>query len=152
MTVLRANLGLCPQDYDLHINFPGGAPIDGPSAGVSIITAIYSAITRIKVRNDIAMTGEVSIHGTVKPVGGVPAKIEAAQLAGVKKVLIPKDNWQDMFAEFKGIEIEPVVQIEDVIAAALLWEEGDAAVRVGTKQGELLSAAGVYPTQGAQKL
>lgn len=152
MTVLRANLGLCPQDYDLHINFPGGAPIDGPSAGVSIITAIYSAITRIKVRNDIAMTGEVSIHGTVKPVGGVPAKIEAAQLAGVKKVLIPKDNWQDMFAEFKGIEIEPVVQIEDVIAASLLWEEGDAAVRVGTKQGELLSAAGVYPTQGAQKL
>ena len=119
LTVLRANLGVRPQDYDIHINFPGGVPIDGPSAGVSIITAIYSAITKRKVSHEVAMTGEVSIHGKVRPVGGVVAKIEAAQLAGVKKVLIPKDNWQDLFADVKDIEILPVATIEEVIAAAL---------------------------------
>lgn len=119
LTVLRANLGVRPQDYDIHINFPGGVPIDGPSAGVSIITAIYSAITKRKVSHEVAMTGEVSIHGKVRPVGGVVAKIEAAQLAAVKKVLIPKDNWQDLFADVKDIEILPVATIEEVIAAAL---------------------------------
>lgn len=148
ITVLRANLGLRPQDYDIHINFPGGAPIDGPSAGVSIITAIYSAITRTKVRNDIAMTGEVSIHGTVKPIGGVVAKIEAAQLAGVKKVFIPKDNWQDMFAEIKDMEIQPVSRIEEVITASLLWEDGEAALKPRYQQDELLSAAAAFPAQG----
>lgn len=140
LTVLRANLGLQPQDYDIHINFPGGVPVDGPSAGVSIITAIYSAITKRKVCHEVAMTGEVSIHGQVRPVGGVVAKIEAAQLAGVKKVLIPKDNWQDLFAECKELEIQPVSTIEEVIAAALV-SENDVGKKLIPPEAELLSAA-----------
>lgn len=140
LTVLRANLGLQPQDYDIHINFPGGVPVDGPSAGVSIITAIYSAITKRKVCHEVAMTGEVSIHGQVRPVGGVVAKIEAAQLAGVKKVLIPKDNWQDLFAECKELEIQPVSTIEEVIAAALV-SENDVGKQLIPPEAELLSAA-----------
>ena len=140
LTVLRANLGLRPHDYDIHINFPGGVPIDGPSAGVSIITAIYSAITKQTVSHEVAMTGEVSIHGEVRPVGGVVAKIEAAVLAGVKKVLIPKDNWQDLFAEFKCIEIQPVSTIEEVIRAALTPENG-LGRNLPPPEAELLSAA-----------
>ncbi len=71
-----------PDDFDIHVNFPGGVPIDGPSAGVTMVTAIYSAITEQPVDNELAMTGEVSIRGLVKPVGGIVAKLEAARLAG----------------------------------------------------------------------
>jgi len=146
LTVLRANFGLRPQDYDIHVNFPGGVPIDGPSAGVSIVTAIYSAITKLKVRHDVAMTGEVSIHGKVKPVGGVVAKIEAARLAGVKKVLIPKDNWQDIFADMQELTIQPVADIEEVIAEALVTETAPRTSIIVREERELLSAAPVFHT------
>jgi len=146
LTVLRANFGLRPQDYDIHVNFPGGVPIDGPSAGVSIVTAIYSAITKLKVRHDVAMTGEVSIHGKVKPVGGVVAKIEAARLAGVKKVLIPKDNWQDIFADMQELTIQPVADIEEVIAEALVTETAPRTSITVREERELLSAAPVFHT------
>ncbi|MEX2105130.1 MAG: S16 family serine protease, partial [Bacilli bacterium] len=101
-------------DYDLHINFPGGTPIDGPSAGVTMATAIYSAIKQIHVDHRIAMTGEVSIHGKIKPIGGVVAKIEAARQAGVKKVIIPKENWQSAFDNITDMTIIPVERITDV--------------------------------------
>ncbi|NLY10775.1 MAG: ATP-dependent protease LonB [Firmicutes bacterium] len=127
ITVLKSNLNLRPQDYDIHINFPGGIPIDGPSAGVTMVTAIYSAITRRKVRNDVAMTGEVSIHGGVKPVGGIVAKVEAARLAGVKKVLIPRDNWQEVFAD-EVMVVEGVSRIEEVIKNAIIPAEVPAEV------------------------
>jgi len=120
LTVLKSNLGLRPQDFDIHVNFPGGIPIDGPSAGVTMVTAIYSAITKIPVRNDVAMTGEVSIHGLVKPIGGIVAKIEAARLAGVKKVFIPKENWQEMFKDIADIEVVSVSKIEDIIQETLI--------------------------------
>ncbi len=120
MTVLKANFGLSTRDYDIHINFPGGVPVDGPSAGVSIATAVYSALKQVPVDNLLAMTGEISVHGRVKPVGGVMAKVEAARNAGITKVLIPQDNWLDIFTSFPGIEVIPVKDIQEVLDLALI--------------------------------
>ena len=150
LTVLKSNLGLRPQDYDVHVNFPGGIPIDGPSAGVTMVTAIYSAVTKTMVRNDIAMTGEVSIHGTVKPVGGVVAKVEAAKLAGVKRIFIPKDNYQDIFRSEEVMEIVPITHINEVIEGALILE----SEQIGRKSDnsvdtELLSATSTPIPSGA---
>lgn len=113
ITALKTFFNIDCNDYDIHLNFPGGIPVDGPSAGTAIATAIYSAVMNIPVRNDIAMTGEISIRGIIKPVGGVAAKIEAAKTAGIKKVFIPKDNWQDLFSE-TGIEVIPVSHIKEL--------------------------------------
>ncbi|HAW70720.1 MAG TPA: ATP-dependent protease LonB, partial [Firmicutes bacterium] len=77
--------------------------------------AIYSAISGVPVEHRICMTGEVSIRGFVKPIGGVVAKIEAARLAGASKVIIPRENWQDLFAEIKDLEIVTVDRIEEVV-------------------------------------
>ncbi|UUZ84381.1 ATP-dependent protease LonB [Paenibacillus sp. P26] len=118
LTVLR-RLGMDPYQYDLHINFPGGIPIDGPSAGVSMAVAITSAIKRIAVDNHLAMTGEIGIHGKVKPVGGVIAKVEAAFQAGATKVIIPKENWQEIFAGLNGLQVIPVDSVEEVLHHAL---------------------------------
>ncbi|WP_339059966.1 ATP-dependent protease LonB [Tepidibacillus marianensis] len=122
LTVLHHRTDINPYDYDIHINFPGGTPIDGPSAGVTMATAIYSAIKEIPVDSKLAMTGEVSIYGKVKPIGGVIAKIEAAKEAGVKKVIIPKDNWQQSFQDYPGIKIIKVENIEEVFQIALVNE------------------------------
>jgi Lon-like ATP-dependent protease len=118
LTVLR-RMGLNPHDYDLHINFPGGIPIDGPSAGLAMAVAIASAIRGIPVDNKIAMTGEVGIHGKVKPVGGVIAKVEAALQAGATKVLIPKKNWQEMYVDWKGIEVVAIDTVEEALDICL---------------------------------
>lgn len=118
LTVLE-RLGLQPFDYDLHINFPGGVPVDGPSAGVTIAVATYSAIRGIPIDNFVALTGEVSIHGKIKPVGGVVAKVEAAKQAGVKRVLIPQENWQSIFEVFEGIEVIPIVTVQEAINLAV---------------------------------
>ncbi|MCM3746738.1 ATP-dependent protease LonB [Paenibacillus pasadenensis] len=115
ITMLRRT-GLRPQDYDLHINFPGGTPIDGPSAGVAMATAITSAIRGIPVDHTIAMTGEVGIHGNVKPVGGVLAKVEAAFQAGALTVYIPKDNWQAIFADLNGLKVIAVDRVEEIFS------------------------------------
>jgi Lon-like ATP-dependent protease len=113
LTVLRRN-GFHPEHFDLHINFPGGTPVDGPSAGVAMAVAIASAMTKQPVDNKLAMTGEVSIHGGVKPVGGVIAKVEAAFQSGVETVLIPKENWQAIFGGLEGVQVIPVDRMEDV--------------------------------------
>ncbi len=114
LTVLNRFMGIDPKEYDIHLNFPGGIPIDGPSAGIAIAMAVYSAVMNIPVRNDIAMTGELSIRGRVKPVGGVAAKVEAAKLAGINKVLVPRENLQESFTDI-GIEVIPVDDIAQVI-------------------------------------
>ncbi|MDQ7093862.1 ATP-dependent protease LonB [Desulfosporosinus sp. PR] len=119
LTVLRRQLGIQPANYDLHVNFPGGVPLDGPSAGIAIATATISAILQKKVDNYLAMTGELSIRGRVKPIGGVAAKIEAAKQAGCKRVLIPKENWQERFAELEGIKVIPVEELTQVLELSM---------------------------------
>ncbi|OUM98736.1 MAG: hypothetical protein BAA04_10110 [Firmicutes bacterium ZCTH02-B6] len=152
LTVLRKYLGVRPDDYDIHVNFPGGVPVDGPSAGATMVTAIYSAITGIPVDNRVAMTGEVSIRGFVKPVGGIVAKIEAARLAGATRVIIPKDNWQATFAGLsaQGLEVLAAERIEEVIAAAILrprtqQPETPAAGEVETLPEAVAAAAAGAP-------
>jgi ATP-dependent Lon protease len=113
ITVLRA-MGVPADRYDIHINFPGGIPIDGPSAGIAIATGIYSAIYQIPVDCTVAMTGEISIHGYVKPVGGIFPKVKAAKQAGAKKVIVPLENMQSILREIDGIEIIPVQRLEEV--------------------------------------
>jgi len=116
LTVLRRQLRIEPRHYDIHVNFPGGIPIDGPSAGVAMATAVYSAIKKRKVDNTAAMTGELSIRGKVMPVGGVVAKVEAAIQAGCKKIFIPRENWQERFAHMeKGVEVIAVDYLEEVL-------------------------------------
>jgi Lon-like ATP-dependent protease len=117
LTVLR-RIGLKPENYDLHINFPGGTPIDGPSAGIAMATAIASAIKGEPVDNKLAMTGEVGIHGNIKPVGGVLAKVEAAFQAGAERVVVPRENWQAIFADLKGLKVIPADHIEEVFQVA----------------------------------
>ncbi len=123
ITVIRRFMDVDPREYDIHVNFPGGIPLDGPSAGISIATAIYSAITGIPVDNKVAMTGEISILGKVKSVGGIVAKVEAAKLAGAKKVFIPQDNWQELFGSYRDIEIIPVKDFRKVITESLVTSE-----------------------------
>ncbi len=120
LTVLQARYGLKLRDYNIHLNFPGGVPVDGPSAGVSIATAIYSAYKGVPVDHLLAMTGEVSVHGKVKPVGGVVSKIEAARKAGIKRAIIPEDNWLNIFTSFTDIEIIPVNDLQQVFDKALI--------------------------------
>ncbi len=119
MTVLKS-MGLPADAYHLHINFPGGVPVDGPSAGVAIATGIYSAIKGSAVSNKVAMTGEISIHGFVKPVGGVFAKVTAARDAGAEIALIPEENNEEMLKVIKGIKVVPVKHLSEVFDHAFV--------------------------------
>lgn len=119
ITVLANRFKMDLHSYDIHVNFPGGGPVDGPSAGVTMAVAIYSAVKGIPVDNKVAMTGELSIRGLVRPVGGVSAKIYAAEQAGVRRVLIPKDNWQEIYQGL-SIQVIPIESIEEALDAALI--------------------------------
>jgi ATP-dependent Lon protease len=121
ITVLRS-MGVPADQYDIHVNFPGGVPVDGPSAGIAMALGIYSAIYRIPVKHTVAVTGEISIHGLVKPVGGVTAKVKGAKLAGATIAIIPYDNQQAMLSEIEGIEVIPVKQLKEVLDLALMKE------------------------------
>ena len=114
LTILHKKFGIHAESYDIHINFPGGIPVDGPSAGISIFCAIYSAIFKKEISSKVAMTGEISIRGSVLPVGGVCSKIEAAQKAGATKVYIPKDNYQGFF-DGGTIEICSIKNVDEIL-------------------------------------
>lgn len=112
------------KESDLHIHVPSGAvPKDGPSAGITLVTALSSLLTGRCVNTKLAMTGEISLRGGVMPIGGLPEKLMAAQRAGVQKVLIPWDNREDLedvADEVKQeLQIIPVKSIEEVLEIAL---------------------------------
>jgi len=117
LTVLQRRFGVNIKDYNIHVNFPNSAPVDGPSAGIAILCAIYSAISGIPIDNSLAMTGEVSIKGNICGVGGVPEKVDAAAFAGAKKVIIPKDNWQKQLQDFetKVIAVQSVAEVMEFV-------------------------------------
>lgn len=115
------------EKHDIHIHIPEGAvPKDGPSAGITMATAMISAITSRKVRADVAMTGEITLRGRVLPIGGLKEKLLAAKTAGVKTVLVPEKNMRDVSeiaAEItKGLEIIPVTYMDEVLKIALVQE------------------------------
>ena len=113
------------QENDIHVHIPEGAvPKDGPSAGITMATAMLSAITDKKVRADLAMTGEITLRGRVLPIGGLKEKLLAAKNAGIRTVLVPRENKKDvdeLSSEItKGLEIIPVSQMEEVLKIALV--------------------------------
>jgi Lon-like ATP-dependent protease len=122
ITVIEKVFNIDCNEYDIHVNFPGGAPVDGPSAGISMACAIYSAIKGLPVDNKVAMTGEISLHGLVKPIGGVNAKISAGKKAGATRIIIPRENWQDSFLTLENVEVIAVDNISEVIDLAILKE------------------------------
>jgi ATP-dependent Lon protease len=130
----RATMLGLPKDFyskiDIHIHVPEGAiPKDGPSAGITMATAITSALTGIPVDRNIAMTGEITLRGRVFPIGGLKEKILAAHRGGITKVIIPKDNEKDIeeipASVRKGIEIVTADHVDQVLREALIIPSKD---------------------------
>lgn len=120
--VLRKITGKNMNDYDLHVNIVGGGNVDGPSAGIAMLLAIISAIEEIPLRQDIAVTGEVSIQGKIKPVGSIREKLHAAEQVGLKEVLIPVDNTNDICHQ-SGIKITPVTTVVEALNKVLVSDK-----------------------------
>ena len=146
--------GIIPPIFDkkdFHIHVPEGAtPKDGPSAGVGMVTSIVSAITEIPVNRNVAMTGEITLRGLVLPIGGLKEKLLAAHRAGIKKVLIPRENKKDLVEVPKTIlssmEIIPVKNVDEVLKVALTktlkrveWVEVDQIAEKNKRKKEELS-------------
>jgi len=142
LTVLAKECCIDRSKHDIHVNFPGGVPIDGPSAGVTVATAIYSAMHNIPIDNTVAMTGEISIRGLVKPVGGVSAKVTAAKQAGARRVIIPKENWQAIYQDME-IEVIPVETLQEVLKHAMVKSGAVIRQDVPAAMPEVLAAAGL---------
>ena len=144
LTILSNIFDIDCKKYDIHVNIPGGSLVDGPSAGIAIATAIYSAIKGMKVNNKVAMTGEVGLLGGVKPIGGVRAKIIGAKKAGASKVIIPKENWSEGLLEIGGIEICPVENIREVFNIAFI----NLTISLEEDELNILSASGESKEKG----
>ncbi|MCB9760823.1 MAG: endopeptidase La [Alphaproteobacteria bacterium] len=121
-----ANLGLKPdfyQELDIHVHVPELWGVDGPSAGITIATAVVSAVTGIAVKRAVAMTGEITLRGQVRPIGGLKEKLLAAHRADIQRVLIPKDNEPDLQdipkMVLEKLEIRPVQHMDEVLVEAL---------------------------------
>lgn len=139
-----AELGIAPDFYsktDIHIHFPEGAiPKDGPSAGITIATAIVSALTARPVKGDVAMTGEITLRGRVLPVGGLREKTMAAYRLGVKRVIIPKENEQNLEeidpTVRAGLEFFPAATLDSVLELALAPKQARESDKVNDNESE----------------
>ena len=123
--VMRRLTGRDLHDYDIHVNVIGGGNIDGPSAGTAILTAIVSAVTGAPIRQDVAVTGEISLQGEIKPVGGVFEKAYGARQAGITTLIIPWENEKDIPEEHLGLDIRRLKHAEeafDVLFANDAWK------------------------------
>lgn len=138
LTVLEG-YGFDRSQYAVHINFPGGMPVDGPSAGTAMFLAAYSAFTGAAVPGDVALTGEISLTGNILPVGGVTEKLQAAEEAGVTRAYIPKANWQGRY-ERLGLEAVPVEEISELLEMVFTKKEEKQA---GMPQRGILTAEGL---------
>ncbi|MGH2347981.1 MAG: Lon family ATP-dependent protease [bacterium] len=125
-SVIRKIAGIDVANYDVHVNVIGGGQIDGPSAGVAVVLAMLSALQRRPLRQDVAVTGEVSIQGKIKQVGGIPEKIYGARQAAMRKIIIPEENRQDVPSDVKGIDVVAAATIEDVLTHVMVRRRGTA--------------------------
>ncbi|WP_442945395.1 Lon family ATP-dependent protease [Oceanirhabdus sp. W0125-5] len=119
-TVIKSVAGVDIHDYDIHVNVIGGGKIDGPSAGAAITLCVLSAIQNKPIRQDIAITGEISLRGKIRPVGGIFEKIYGAKRKGINKVFIPMENKNSVPVELEGIEVRIVDHIDDIIEEAFV--------------------------------
>lgn len=128
LTALASQTHVRAHDYDLHVNFPGGTPVDGPSAGLAIAVSVYSAIVEKPVLAIVGFTGEISIRGEIRAVGGVEQKLRAAEEAGLRRVIIPEANWQERYVD-RNIEIVPVKHLGQAIE--LVFSDPHMAIASG---------------------
>jgi ATP-dependent Lon protease len=134
-SVLRAIAGIDAGNFDLHINIVGGGNIDGPSAGLAIFLALYSAITKAPLPQDVAVTGELSIQGKVRGVGGIVEKLYAARQAGMRSVLIPRENIREVDKSMTGIDVVPVTDVEHVLRELNIRRKSTRHVPVTRRKG-----------------
>ena len=129
-SVLRHLTGKSIHDYDVHINVIGGGNIDGPSAGTAILAALVSAVTEKPLRQDVAVTGEISLAGRVRPVGGVFEKAYGAKQAGIRTLVIPKENNKDIPEGHLGLDIHAVETAEEAFAVLFAPEADGEPLRL----------------------
>ena len=129
-SVLRHLTGKSIHDYDVHINVIGGGNIDGPSAGTAILAALVSAVTEKPLRQDVAVTGEISLAGRVRPVGGVFEKAYGAKQAGIRTLVIPKENDKDIPEGHLGLDIHAVETAEEAFAVLFAPEADGEPLRL----------------------
>ena len=149
--VIKKLTGKDISDYDIHIQFVDTHGVDGDSASITIATAIISALESIPIRQDLAMTGSLSVRGEVLPIGGVTAKIEAAARSGIKTVIIPRANQQDVLLDTKYesmIEVIPVDTLDEVMEYALIKhaEKAGLVERLGAVIDRLTPVGGSVPS------
>lgn len=143
-SVVRLLTGKEISDYDLHVNVVGGANLDGPSAGLAMVLALISAVEGIPLRQDIAVTGEISLQGKVKPVGGIQEKIYGAMQAQVKRVLVPQENKREIPRDLHGIEIIPVAHVQDAWELVFAAPEPAAAARLEDQPSPLARRQAIH--------
>jgi ATP-dependent Lon protease len=167
MSYIRSRAGVLSletefyQKVDVHVHFPDFIRKDGPSAGVTMATSIASALTRIPVRNDVAMTGEITLRGRVMPIGGLKEKLLAAHRGGITTVLIPRENQKDLRdvprRVIKALRIVLVDHMDDVLREALVLDDpaamfGERQVIMEYREGEYFHQEATPPAPGAPRL